>query len=118
MKSVLLAATLFVSGQYYETISSGSKEQLQIAQCLAEKSTFYGAYWCDYCKKQKEEFGTEGWEIFKKSYVECSEKGTKEDQQKCQEDKIAALPAWKFQNGKTHEGYLPLEDIAKLAGCK
>jgi len=119
MKQIMLAA-LFALSQSYETISSGTKSEIKVAECLAEKTNFYGAYSCGHCIKQKREFGPDGWEAYKKSYVECSDQGSNKEQQKCEQEKIIALPTWKFLDGKTETiiGYKPLEEIADIAGCK
>ncbi|MEK6809093.1 MAG: hypothetical protein AABY40_00305 [Nanoarchaeota archaeon] len=91
--------------------------KVQLAQCLAENATMYGAYWCGWCNRQKEEFGPEAWNTFKRSYVECSEMGSEEDQAKCAKDKVTSYPYWKFKNGKDSRGYLPLENLAEISGC-
>ena len=78
----------------------------------------YGAEWCGYCATEKKEFGP-AWEILKKNYVECSDEGSKEDQQKCEREGIRTFPAWKFRNGKTVKGYHPnfLPTLAEASGC-
>ena len=101
------------SNSVYNTTAS----KVQLAQCLAENATMYGAEWCGWCNKQKEEFGEKAWNAFKKSYVECSDSGSERDQAKCEKDNVHSFPYWKFKNGKEARGYQPLEDLAKISGC-
>ncbi|HLD39912.1 MAG TPA: hypothetical protein VJB13_02120 [Candidatus Nanoarchaeia archaeon] len=94
------------------------KKKLEVVQCLSEKATMYGAYWCSACNYQKQEFGPENWNQFKSQYVECSDKGSSLEQDRCDEENITALPTWKFTNGKVVIGYKSLDQLADFAGCK
>ena len=99
----------------YDTTSA----KVQLAQCLVEKeAVMYGAFWCGYCKKEKEEFGEEAWKIMQQNYVECEDES---NEAKCVEalGKSMSLPSWKFKDGKIIQGYTPnfLERLASESGC-
>lgn len=63
------------------------------AQYLAEKQiTMYGADWCSYCQKEKNDFG----DSFKYvPYVECPD-----EPQVCLEKGVDGYPTWIFPDGK------------------
>lgn len=83
--------------------------------CLEDKGMkFYGAHWCGWCNKQKEEIGQLGQELL---YVECVDQETGEMTQPCQETGITSFPTWILADGTKNPGYKPLEDLAKLSGC-
>lgn len=116
MKKTLIGLTALVMSctKTYST----PEAKLELAQCLVrEEATMYGTEWCGWCVKQKEEFGPEAWNVFKKRYVECSEIGSEEDQAKCMKDNVYSYPYWKFKDGKKALGYLPLKNLAEVSGC-
>ncbi len=80
------------------------------AQCLAEKNiTMYGAVWCQWCKKEKSNFG----DAFKYvPYVECPE-----NTKKCLELGINGYPTWIFPDGKKLQGYQGLERLSQESSC-
>jgi len=95
-----------------------SEAKVGLAHCLVQQgATMYGTYWCGGCNKQKEEFGAEAWNTFRQNYMECSERGPEEVQQRCEQDNIAAYPTWKFKNGREVIGYKTLDKLAELSGC-
>lgn len=95
-----------------------TEAKVELAQCLVQQeATMYGAYWCSACNHQKVLFEKEAWNVFKQNYVECSERGSEENQQRCEQEHITALPTWKFKNGKEVLGYKTLDQLAELSGC-
>lgn len=85
------------------------------AKCLTEKGAkFYGAYWCGWCKKQKE--------LFKEAakflpYIECIDKETNQMTSQCQSAGISGFPTWEFPEKGKSSGYKSLEQLAELSGC-
>lgn len=85
------------------------------AKCLGGKGMkFYGAYWCGWCKKQKEMFGKAAQYL---PYVECIDEKTQQMTSQCQEAGIQGFPTWEFQ-GKKESGFKTLEQLSKLSGCE
>ena len=74
----------------------------KFAQCLVEQGMqFYGAWWCDPCKTQKQIFGT-GWPIIEKdNYTSCSDPGETDFLQACLDEKIYSLPQAHFDGVKS-----------------
>ncbi|NEP01723.1 MAG: hypothetical protein F6K58_24320 [Symploca sp. SIO2E9] len=71
----------------------------------------YGAYWCPYCKKQKQVFGKAFEEI---NYIECDPKGENPQPQLCRSAGIAGFPTWEIKD-KLHPGLHSLEELADLS---
>src|SRR3989344_854492 len=116
MKKVLIGLTALLMS--CTKTYNAHEAKLGLAQCLVrEEATMYGTDWCGWCNKQKEEFGEEAWNAFRKRYVDCSETGSEEDQAKCMKDNVNSYPYWRFKNGKDAQGYLSLENLAKISGC-
>jgi hypothetical protein len=99
-----------------------AEEKIQTAQCIAENTTIYDAWYCENCKELKadleEEFPAPAWNVLKTNYIACYE-GVDENPL-CRD--IYIFPTVKFQNGTVLEGnyikgYLTLERLAKLSGC-
>lgn len=95
--------------------------KVQLAQCLVNKeAVMYGALWCGYCTKEKEEFGEEAWKIMQQNYIECTDEA---NESTCAEvatpEGRISFPTWKLKNGKIIRGYTPnfLEVLAKESGC-
>ena len=96
-----------------------SKESSDSDQSLAKHLTnigaiMYGAYWCPYCSKQKNLFGTDFIHI---NYVECDPKGTNPKPALCKAKNITGYPTWEI-NGKMHKGVHSIEELASLSGYK
>lgn len=92
-----------------------SKEQLEsLAKCLKEKGAkFYGAYWCGWCKKQKEIFGEAAQYL---PYIECVDEKTQQITSQCQEAGIQGYPTWEI-NGQKRSGFKKPKELAELSGC-
>ena len=87
----------------------------ELAQCLKDSgTTFYGAFWCPHCKKQKGEFGAA---VDALPYVECSEADGETQTAICKEKKIEGYPTWEFKNGKRVTGEQTFEKLAAMSRC-
>ncbi|MEK6899908.1 MAG: hypothetical protein AABX05_02175 [Nanoarchaeota archaeon] len=118
MKNKLIAGLAALMASSYSpklaAVDSNYHISHEAAQCLADNSVLYGNEGCHWCDEQKKEFGSE-WETFKSSYIECS--SSRVSKMICEQEKISSYPTWKFKNGKVIEGYKPLEEVVKIAGC-
>lgn len=86
------------------------------AKCLTQKGMrFYGAFWCGWCKKQKELFGEAAQYL---PYIECSDPETRQLTPECQEAGITSFPTWQLPDGKKSPGFKTLENLAQLSGCQ
>ncbi len=107
-------------------VSSQARPQAQ-PQYLAQTNTtnlvnhlnrtgakMYGAYWCKFCKKQKELLGAAASQV---NYIECDPTGQNAKPSLCQQAKIQAYPTWEI-NGKLYPGMLTLQQLAQLSGYK
>lgn len=81
------------------------------AQCLASKNfTMYGTPECPSCKLQKSYFG-DSFRLV--PYVDCNAQ-----RELCQNKGINAYPTWEDKNNKKYKGAIPLQTLARLAGCE
>lgn len=88
---------------------------LELAQCLKDNGvTFFGAFWCPHCKKQKEEFGSA---VSALPYVECSEPDGQTQTAVCKAKKIEGYPTWEFKDGRRVTGEQSFEKLAALSRC-
>jgi glutaredoxin len=92
---------------------SGTAETELVEHLIASNVSFYGAYWCDHCQKQKSLFGAVA--AAKLPYIECAADGEKSQRQSCKEKNIQMFPTWVI-NGKYFTGTKDLKEIAKLTG--
>lgn len=84
------------------------------AQCLKTSGAeFYGAFWCTHCQEQKEDFGTSAKYL---PYIECS-KPDNSQMQVCIDKKIESYPTWRFKDGTSQTGRLPLQTLADKTQC-
>ena len=88
---------------------------LSLAQCLADKGvTFYGAFWCPHCKKQKANFGSAQSAL---PYVECSTPDGNGQLPVCKEKGVESYPTWVFPDGTKATGEQSFDDLRKRSGC-
>jgi hypothetical protein len=86
-----------------------------LAQCIsASGAKFYGAFWCQHCHDQKNEFGDAAQYL---PYVECSLPDASNETQACAERGIQHYPTWIFPDGSRLEGVVTVEELAKRTGC-
>ncbi len=97
-------------------LATSDSKVVQLAQCLKDAgATFYGAFWCPHCKRQKELFGKEG--VAALQYVECSTPDGNSQTQICKDKKIESYPTWEFKDGTRLTGEVSLADLAKKTSC-
>ncbi|CAE7698328.1 unnamed protein product [Symbiodinium pilosum] len=76
-------------------------------------AVFYGTFWCPACDAQRQVFGQPAWAQV--PYVECDERASQSDPQRCLKAGVDAIPFWTFADGTTHAGVLTVSDLqAKL----
>ncbi len=86
-----------------------------LAKCLTEKKvTFYGAFWCPHCQRQKKMFDDA--ERFL-PYIECSTPDGNGQLDVCKKKNIQTYPTWEFTDGSRLTGEIKPEDLAKKASC-
>ncbi len=80
------------------------------AKCLTEKgAVMYGTDYCEWCQKQKADFGS-AWQFV--NYANCVS-----DPQKCTAQNIQSTPTWIFSDGERLIGYQTLENLSKQSSC-
>ncbi len=84
------------------------------ARCIARSGAkFYGAYWCPYCLKQKQMFGSAASYL---PYVECAKEGTRETLSRCKH--ISGFPQWIYADGSVGKGLQSFAALARATGCR
>lgn len=109
---ILSIAIILIAGAtwYYSRPAANDS----FAQCLTDKgATFYGAFWCPHCQKQKALFGKS---MSKVHYVECSTPDGKPTQA-CKDAKIEGYPTWEFSDKTRKSGEMSLKDLSEKTGC-
>lgn len=85
------------------------------AQCISNSGAkFYGTFWCSFCNKQKEAFGSAKQYL---PYTECSSADGKSQLEVCNKAEIKGYPTWKFSDGTTVSGLQDLEFLAQKTSC-
>ncbi len=85
------------------------------ASCIKDSgATFYGAFWCPHCQSQKALFGSSAQYL---PYVECSTPDGNSQLPICTDAGVKGYPTWKFANGTTESGEVPLERLSELTNC-
>jgi len=88
--------------------------QVALAKHLRQTgATFFGAYWCRFCSKQRSLFGAEAAAVL--PYVECAEDGYKSSSTACQRRDVNAYPTWEIK-GQLYSGFRSLDELATLSG--
>lgn len=109
-----LEENLATGGESLEEKEFSEEELESLAKCLTEKGVkFYGASWCSWCNKQKEDFGRAAQYL---PYIECIDSSTNEMLAVCQEAGITGFPTWEIAGEKT-SGFKKLEELSRLSGC-
>ncbi|AFY71365.1 Vitamin K epoxide reductase [Thalassoporum mexicanum PCC 7367] len=122
---VIIAMVTLVGTNAAYQISNGGNTRSDIRTAsapanvvLAEHLTasnvkMYGAFWCKFCKDQKEMFGREAFS--KVDYVECDPQGKNPRVEMCQAAGIQRYPTWEV-NGQLSPGVFALEELAAMSG--
>lgn len=112
---IVIALAVIIGGiSLLDTSTSKSTKYDSFAMCLAEKgATFYGAFWCPHCQKQKELFEYSE----KMPYVECSTPDGKGQLEICTTKGVKSYPTWIFADGSQMTGEVPLSNLAEKTGC-
>lgn len=85
------------------------------AQCINDSGAkFYGTFWCSFCNKQKESFGSAKQYL---PYVECSTADGRSQLEVCNKEGIDGYPTWKFTDGSELSGLQDLEVLAEKTSC-
>lgn len=85
------------------------------AACLGEKgATFYGAFWCPHCGKQKKNFGTSAKLL---PYVECSTPDSKGVTPVCIDAGIKSYPTWEFADKTRLTGVQSIKTLSEKTSC-
>ncbi|MDY6769434.1 MAG: hypothetical protein SVU88_00510 [Candidatus Nanohaloarchaea archaeon] len=93
-----------------------TQEQVaDFARCLSEENaTFYGAYWCPHCNRQKALFGDAMQYV---DYVECSPDGKSAPRAEvCNQKGISSYPTW-IIDGERYTGVQSFQDLAAATSC-
>lgn len=85
------------------------------AQCINDSGAkFYGTFWCSFCNKQKEAFGSAKQYL---PYVECSSADGRSQLEICNQENVKSYPTWKFTDGTSVSGLQELEFLAQKTTC-
>ncbi len=87
----------------------------KFANCIGEKATFYGAYWCPTCALQKQMFKNSFSRI---NYIECSINEKLPQEKVCGDERISKYPTWIFKDGTRLVGLAKLETLGAKTGCE
>ena len=94
---------------------ASTPEQLALAEHLKNKGAkFYGAYWCQYCFKQRQMFGAGGSRVL--PYIECAPDGFDSASGTCRSKSkdVTGYPTWEI-GGKFYGGMRTLRDLQALS---
>ena len=87
-----------------------------LAQCVSDSGArFYGAYWCPYCRKQKEYFEGNAGAL---PYVECYDGPRSRGMNAaCRNAGVRSFPTWVFADGSVKPGLRTPSELAADTGC-
>lgn len=98
------------------TPSASSSPAIVLAECLASNGyVLYTAWWCSYCKKQRDAFGPEAYAMLK--VIECSPRGERGMSDACRARGVTGYPTWGRPDGVLESGYFPLEALSLNTRC-
>ena len=111
----LLILVLIIAGLIYNKVTAVDGEFDEFARCINNSGTkFYGTFWCEHCKNQKEEFGKSAKYL---PYIECSIPNGQGTNLVCLNANIEGYPTWEFPDGTRESGELSLEFLAERTSC-
>ncbi len=109
--AAIVAASLFV----VFLKRSQPKNYDNFTSCLKDKgANFYGASWCQYCKKQKQLLN----DSRNIPYVECSTPDGGDQTQICKDKNVVSYPTWIFSDGSRLVGIQDPKKLSEQTGCK
>jgi len=113
----LLALALVIAGVAWLIMAPIKPGKLDsFASCIKNSgATFYGAFWCSHCQKQKAMFGRSSKLL---PYVECSASDGKSQLLICTEAGISGYPTWQFPDGTRETGEISLTRLAEKTACE
>ena len=92
-------------------------DMADLVDCLAENNlVIYGAHWCPACGQLADSFG--GYEAIDPIYVECTDEGTKEERQRCDEEAQTTYVPEIQIDGELYEGPNDPRSLANEVGCE
>ncbi len=118
-----IIGVLLLAGVVWLIITPGKPGKLDdFAKCITDTKTvtFYGAFWCPHCQKQKERFGKSAKYL---PYVECSTPDGQGQLQVCKDKGVNTYPTWEFATSTIVAtttvivGEMELEDLAEKTSC-
>ena len=111
-----IALLVISAGCISGNITGNSAEKKDaLSKCLTEKGAkMYGAYWCQHCQNQKNDFGNAFQYI---DYVECDANGPNGNPTACELAGIQGYPTW-IIGGAKYSGEQDLSTLAQIAGCE
>jgi glutaredoxin len=80
-----------------------------------QKAKMYGAYWCPYCTRQKQLFGSQAFNLIR--YIECDPRGQNAKPDLCRQANVRGYPTWEI-NGQQYRGMRSLSDLANISGYR
>ncbi len=120
--AIVIVVVLVVVGGFYwlwtgEQAKAAKLETFAI--CIKNSGAeMYGAFWCPHCQNQKAMFNTLfGGAADKLPYIECSTPDANGQLDVCKAKGIKTYPTWKFADGSTNEGEMPLQMLADKTAC-
>ncbi|KKR31331.1 MAG: VKORC1/thioredoxin domain protein [Parcubacteria group bacterium GW2011_GWF2_39_8b] len=121
MKKYLYVAIgiLVIVGVVWLIVTPGKPGKYDdFAKCIKDAEvTFYGAFWCKYCRSQKALFGKSAKYL---PYVECSTPDSRGQLQVCIDAGIKIYPTWQFGSSTADRitDVIELVDLADKTSCQ
>ena len=121
-KTIYIIVILLLIGGVFWLVKTPGKPGAydEFAQCLKDKgATFYGAFWCPHCQKQKAMFGKSAKLL---PYVECSTPDGQGQLKICTDAGVQSYPTWHIPvSGTTTPliltGEIELTTLAEETSC-
>jgi len=123
---IVLISTIVITGVVFlsDVTTDGSadlsgsqlREMEELIECFDENNlVIYGSEWCPACTSFVESLG--GYDLVEPIYVECSDLGSDEEQERCLEEaKTNYVPEIQI-DGEVYHGDIDPESLAEEVGC-
>ena len=96
------------------TSPSTARPEVALATHLKQVGAkLYGTYWCTYCNKQKQMFGSQAFSQI--NYIECDPNGKNPRPDLCIKAHISSYPTWEIK-GQQYQGMQSLQQLAEISG--